>query len=247
MIPWLEPDSPFPPLRRALREPNGLLAAGGDLQAPRLTEAYRQGIFPWFSAGDPILWWSPDPRMVLVPEHFRCSRSLGKRLRRAEFEVSTDTAFRQVMRACASTLRDGQPGTWIVDEIIDAYTALHELGLAHSVECWQTGPDGVRRLVGGLYGVCLGRMFYGESMFAHLTDASKVAFAHLVKWLHHNHVGLIDCQMNTPHLASLGAHEISRDEFSIRLSNLTQQAKFDWPAGPWDFDWCTKNGSAAGI
>jgi len=249
MIPWLEPDSPFPPPSRALREPNGLLAAGGDLQPARLIEAYRQGIFPWFSAGDPILWWSPDPRMVLAPEQFRCSRSLGKRLRHRDYEVSTDTAFRQVMRACASTVREGQPGTWIVDEIIDAYTALHELGLAHSVECWHTGPDSDRQLVGGLYGVCLGRMFYGESMFAHRTDASKVAFAHLVKWLRQNRMELIDCQMNTAHLASLGAHEISRDEFSNRLLTLTRQANFDWPAGPWVFEWPvgTGTGTAAGI
>ena len=237
MIPWLEDDHPFPPLESALREPNGLLAAGGALTPERLLNAYQRGIFPWFSDGDPILWWSPDPRMVLVPGEFRLSRSLKKRLRHREFEVTTNTAFRRVMSACASTPREGQSGTWIVDAVIDAYAALHELGAAHSVECWQTGPKGERQLQGGLYGVCLGRMFYGESMFAHATDASKVAFAHLVHWLSSNQVEMIDCQMNTTHLASLGAKEITRHAFMQRLSILTARPGFAWPSGHWHFSW----------
>lgn len=237
MLAWLESDTPFPPLEKALRVPNGLLAAGGELSPQRLLDAYRQGIFPWFSADDPVLWWSPDPRMVLVPGQFKLSRSLGKRLRRRDFEVSTDTAFRAVMSACAETPREGQDGTWIVDEIIDAYSALHELGIAHSVECWQPDQNGARRLVGGLYGVCLGRMFYGESMFSHVTDASKIAFAHLVRWLQDNAVELVDCQMKTAHLASLGAHEIPRPEFSERLQRLVAKPGFAWPPGPWNFVW----------
>ena len=237
MLPWLDADTPFPPLETALRDPNGLLAAGDELTPERLLSAYQGGIFPWFSAGDPVLWWSPDPRMVLVPEEFKLSRSLHKRLRRQEFEVTTDTAFRQVMQGCASTPREGQNGTWIVEAIIDAYSALHELGLAHSVECWQTDVTGQRRLIGGLYGVCLGRMFYGESMFSHVTDASKTAFAHLVRWLRQNQVELIDCQMNTDHLASLGAREIPRTDFADRLQKLIAQAPFNWPPGPLKFDW----------
>lgn len=237
MLPWLDPGSPFPPLERALRDPNGLLAAGGDLSPEQLLNAYQQGIFPWFSDGDPILWWSPDPRMVLVPDDFRLSRSLRKRLCRGDFEVCTDTAFRAVMGACASVPRPGQNGTWIVEDIIDAYSALHELGVAHSVESWQTDESGTRRLVGGLYGVCLGRMFYGESMFSLATDASKAAFAHLVRWLGENAVGLIDCQMKTEHLASLGAAEIPRRDFSTQLKRLVAQPAFAWPAGRWNFDW----------
>lgn len=237
---WLEPGDAFPPVERAWgtrSEAPGLLAAGGDLSVPTLRDAYSHGIFPWFSEGQPILWWSPDPRMVLVPEEFRLSRSLAKRLRQAHFEISTDTAFRAVMQGCAETPRPGQNGTWIVNEIIDAYSALHELGFAHSVECWQTDDAGQRRLVGGLYGVCLGRMFYGESMFSHVTDSSKAAFASLVRWLRENEVGLIDCQMKTAHLASLGAKEIPRREFLDRLTRLTAEPGFVWPPGHWNFVW----------
>ncbi|WP_303785015.1 leucyl/phenylalanyl-tRNA--protein transferase [Azovibrio restrictus] len=215
MIPWLEGDAPFPPLEQALKEPNGLLAAGADLSVPRLLAAYRQGIFPWFSPGDPILWWSPEPRMVLFPEEFRPSRSLARTLRRGIFEVRLDSAFHQVIAACAETPRPGQSGTWITREIRQAYGALHELGHAHSVETWLEG-----KLVGGLYGVALGRMFYGESMFAWHTDASKVAFAHLVRYLKQEGFGMIDCQMKTRHLASLGAREIPRREFAERLHEL---------------------------
>ncbi|GHT91240.1 leucyl/phenylalanyl-tRNA--protein transferase [Betaproteobacteria bacterium] len=219
MIPWLQGNAPFPPLSRALREPNGLLAAGDDLSLPRLLQAYRQGIFPWFSAGEPVLWWSPDPRMVLFPDEFRLHRSLRKTLRNGFYEVRLDTAFPQVMHACAQTPRREQDGTWITDDIAAAYCALHGAGWAHSVETWMDGE-----LAGGLYGVAIGRMFYGESMFAHRRDASKIAFAHLVRFLRARGFGLIDCQMKTAHLASLGAREIPRSEFITRLTNLTQDA-----------------------
>ncbi|HQS57233.1 MAG: leucyl/phenylalanyl-tRNA--protein transferase [Gallionellales bacterium 35-53-114] len=214
MISLLHHDTPFPPVTQALHQPNGLLAAGGDLMPERLLDAYRQGIFPWFSAGDPILWWSPDPRMVLFPEEFKISKSLRKTLHKGKFEVRTDSAFEQVMRACALP-REGQDGTWIQEEIIAAYVRLHKVGLAHSVETWMEGE-----LVGGLYGVSLGRMFYGESMFSRKTDASKIALAHLTAQLKRWEFGMIDCQMNTPHLASMGAREISRREFILRLQEL---------------------------
>lgn len=214
MIPWLNPNDPFPPLDSALREPNGLLAAGGDLSPQRLIEAYSHGIFPWFNPGEPILWWSPDPRMVLFPGELKVSRSLRKTLKKRDYEVRVDTAFRQVMKACAAP-RDGHGGTWITPAMIDAYTELHRQGLAHSVETWMEG-----KLVGGLYGISLGRMFYGESMFSLATDASKIAFVHLVRQLERLGFGMIDCQMKTAHLASLGAREIPRAEFSQRLANL---------------------------
>jgi leucyl/phenylalanyl-tRNA--protein transferase len=214
LIPWLSPTTPFPPVSRALREPNGLLAAGGDLSPARLLAAYRQGIYPWFSEGDPILWWSPDPRMVLLPEEFRITRSLAKTLRNAAYEVRMDTAFRQVMEACAAP-REGQDGTWITQAMIDAYSGMHDLGYAHSVETWIDGA-----LAGGLYGMAVGRVFFGESMFMRVRDASKIALAHLVMHLRHEGFGLIDCQMETTHLASLGARPIARDEFSFRISDL---------------------------
>jgi leucyl/phenylalanyl-tRNA--protein transferase len=214
MIVLLHYDTPFPPVEQALRQPNGLLAAGGNLTPERLLDAYRHGIFPWFNADDPILWWSPDPRMVLFPSEFKVSHSLRKTLRNQVFEVSTDTAFEQVMRACAAP-RDGQSGTWIHDDMISAYTRLHRLGHAHSVETWKDGE-----LVGGLYGVAIGRMFYGESMFSRSNDASKVALAQLAAQLHRWNFGMIDCQMNTPHLESLGAREISRTDFIQNLQKL---------------------------
>ncbi len=217
MIPWLRHDDPFPPVERALAEPNGLLAAGGDLSPGRLLEAYSRGIFPWFNAGDPILWWSPDPRMVLFPEEFHASRSLRKRLRRRDYEVRYDTAFGAVMAACAAPRR-GQQGTWITPQMIQAYTRLHHLGYAHSVETWMEGE-----LAGGLYGVAIGRVFFGESMFAQRTDASKIALAHLVAQLRTWGYGLIDCQMSTRHLASLGAREIPRSRFLELLSQLTSE------------------------
>ena len=227
MIPWLEAEDPFPPVTRALREPNGLLAAGADLSVARLTEAYRRGIFPWYGEGQPLLWWSPNPRMVLFPPELRLSRSLRKRLRRRDYVIRCDSAFDAAVRACAAP-RAGQSGTWITEEMIAAYGALHCQGLAHSVETWIDGE-----LVGGLYGVALGRMFYGESMFARATDASKVALAHLVKQLARWNFGMIDCQMQTAHLASFGAREIPRAEFTRNLRELV-----NYPQSPaeWRFD-----------
>lgn len=219
MIPWLADNSPFPALESALQEPNGLLAAGGDLSPQRLLAAYRQGIFPWYSIGQPILWWSPDPRMVLFPDELKISRSLAKRLKNSDYEVRFDTAFRDVMLACAETRRPQQDGTWITADIINGYCKLHELGFAHSAETWID-----EQLVGGVYGVAIGHMFYGESMFHHVTNASKIAFVHLVQRLQKQGFGMVDCQMKTAHLASLGAREITRAEFLQRLAKLTAQA-----------------------
>ncbi len=227
MIPWLDPDDPFPPVSRALRQPNGLLAAGADLSTDRLLTAYRLGIFPWYSDGEPLLWWSPDPRMVLFPAELNLSRSLRKRLRARAFDVRADTAFEVVMRACAAP-RAGQPGTWITGEMVAAYRVLHECGHAHSVEAWLNGE-----LVGGLYGVAIGRMFYGESMYTRATDASKVALAHLVRQLSRWNFGLIDCQMKTPHLARFGAREIPRAEFMRKLGELVN---YEPSAGVWRLD-----------
>ena len=216
MIPWLRGDAPFPPVSKALHAPNGLLCAGGDLSPERIVEAYSRGIFPWFSEGDPILWWSPDPRMVLFPEELKVSRSLRKAVARGAYETRFDTAFRAVMEACAQP-RDGQGGTWIVPEMVAAYTQLHERGLAHSVESWQ-GDE----LVGGLYGVALGKVFFGESMFARRPDASKVALVKLVERLRAAGYRVIDCQQATAHLASLGAREIPRKEFARLVQESIQ-------------------------
>lgn len=210
-------ETPFPPLQQALTEPNGLIAIGGDLQAERLLEAYKQGIFPWFSPEEPILWWSPDPRMVLFPSSIKINRSLRKVIQQRPFDIRFNTDFKRVMQACAQTPRPGQPGTWISEDMIEAYHQLHLMGYAHSVEAWQQG-----KLVGGCYGVKIGRMFYGESMFHHVSNASKVAFAHLVQWLNMQQVGMIDCQMHTPLLASFGAFEIPRDRFIAQLNELVQ-------------------------
>ena len=227
MIPWLENGDPFPALRHALRDPNGLLAAGADLAPQRILDAYRRGIFPWFSPGDPILWWSPDPRMVLFPEQIKISRSLAKTLRNTACQVRLDTAFDRVIAACASTPRTGQSGTWITPAIQSAYINLHAQGYAHSVETWHGD-----RLVGGLYGLAIGRAFFGESMFAHATDASKIAFAHLCKFLAERDFGIIDCQMETAHLASLGARAIPREEYVDRLEQLVSETHGP-PAGRW--------------
>ena len=218
MIHWLRPDEPFPPVTAALAEPNGLLAAGGELSAARLIDAYRHGIFPWFNPGQPILWWSPDPRMVLFPTELKVSHSLRKTLRNRDYEVRADTSFRAVMRACAEP-RPRQDGTWIDAGMIAAYCALHEQGLAHSVETWIGG-----QLAGGLYGVALGHMFYGESMFTHAADASKIALVHLVRQLERWDFGMIDCQMPTGHLASVGARAIPRADFMRKLPELVNCA-----------------------
>jgi len=214
MIPWLEHDTPFPPVQSALEEPNGLLAAGGDLSSERLLDAYRHGIFPWFSEGDPILWWSPDPRMILFPAELKISRSLGKTLRNRSYEARFDSAFDEVVAGCAAP-RKGEPGTWISGAMIEAYRGLHRLGYAHSVETWIDGD-----LAGGLYGVAIGRVFFGESMFSRARDASKIALAALVAHLESAGFGLIDCQMRTPHLETLGAREIPRRRFSRLLEEL---------------------------
>ncbi len=226
MIPWLDKHTPFPPVYRALLEPNGLLAAGGDLSPARLLDAYRHGIFPWYSEDQPILWWSPDPRMVVFPAEFSPRRSLVKVLRNRTYEVRCDTAFEKVMRACAATPREGQDGTWITDEIVRGYCRLHEAGHAHSIETWIAGE-----LVGGLYGVNLGTAFYGESMFSHVTDASKIAFAHLADFLREAGCGIIDCQMKTSHLASLGAREIPRVRFASLLAEHVPRP----PISGWSF------------
>lgn len=226
MIPWIEPGIPLPRASLALDEPNGLLAAGLDLSPERLLEAYRHGIFPWYSEGQPVLWWSPDPRMVLFLDEFKMSRSLAKTLRAARrdnrWSITHDRAFPEVMRECARP-RPGQEGTWINADMVSAYHALHERGNAHSVEVWRN-----EHLIGGLYGVAIGRMFYGESMFARETDASKTALASLVYALRRAEFRVIDCQQNTRHLASLGAREIPRSEFLELLAGLTAWPPADW-------------------
>lgn len=228
MIPWLPPEPNFPPVEAALTAsagPDGLLAAGGDLSPQRLLAAYRHGIFPWYSSGDPILWWSPDPRMVLFPGEMHISHSLAKTLRNAPYTVRIDTAFAGVIHACANTPRKGQPGTWINPAMVAAYRELHRLGYAHSVETWIDG-----RLAGGIYGIALGRVFYGESMFSCVPDASKIALAHLCAYLKRREFGIIDCQMETTHLISLGARLIPRRDFVAALDVLTLA---DEPPGLW--------------
>jgi len=202
----LTEDLLFPP--PALAEEDGLLAVGGDLSKDRILLAYSMGIFPWYSEGSPILWWSPDPRLVLIPEELKVSRSLGQVIKKEVFIVTMDTAFDRVIRSCAEINRKGQQGTWITEEMVGAYIALHCAGYAHSVESWQNGE-----LVGGLYGIALGKAFFGESMFAIKSNASKVAFVTLVKYLKKLNVSFIDCQVTTEHLKSLGAKEVGRIEF----------------------------------
>jgi leucyl/phenylalanyl-tRNA--protein transferase len=226
VIAWLEDDNaPFPPTTRALgadSDAPGLLAAGGQLTVERLEAAYRHGIFPWYSRGQPVLWWSPDPRMVLRTAEFRLHRSLKKTLRaflrQPGCEIRFDSAFEQVIALCAATPRQGQRGTWIVPQLRRAYTAWHRAGRVHSVETWHDD-----KLVGGLYGVGIGAMFFGESMFAHATDASKIALAALVAFARAHGIALIDCQQATTHLASLGAREIARDAFERHVAIATTQ------------------------
>jgi leucyl/phenylalanyl-tRNA--protein transferase len=235
VIPWLRgPDDALPDTRRALppgSEAPGLLAAGGELTPQRLREAYSKGVFPWYSEGQPVLWWSPDPRMVLLTDEFRLKRSLRKTI--AKFirtpgnEVRIDSAFRQVISACAGTPREGQDGTWIVPEMVEAYVAWHKLGTVHSIETWMGGE-----LVGGLYGVSLGRMVFGESMFSHRTDASKIALAALVCFCREHGVAMIDCQQRTGHLASLGGRELPRTEFEQRLTRGLGEPPID----EWTYD-----------
>ncbi|MFZ5797514.1 MAG: leucyl/phenylalanyl-tRNA--protein transferase [Desulfobulbus sp.] len=211
----LSPAIAFPP--PAMAEPNGLLAVGGDLSPDRLLAAYSQGIFPWYGEGDPILWWSPAPRLVLFPEEFHLSRRLARLLRQNVFSLSTDRAFRKVMENCAAIRSATRTETWINADMIAAYCRLHQLGFAHSIECWQGSA-----LVGGLYGVLLGRVFFGESMFSSTSNASKVALAGLVRIAGASGIRMIDCQMRTAHLVSLGAREISREDFQRALAKQVQ-------------------------
>ena len=224
MLKLLERAESFPPVETALREPNGLLCAGADLTVDRLRAAYRHGIFPWFSGDEPILWWSPDPRMVLFCDELRITRSLSKSVRNKGYRVTADTAFEEVLLGCASP-RNGEPGTWLGKAMRRAYLALHRAGHAHSLETWRGNE-----LVGGLYGVAIGRMFYGESMFSRATDASKVAVVALVALLRERGFPLIDCQQRTPLLASFGAREIARRQFLRRLAALVNYPE---PPGKW--------------
>jgi leucyl/phenylalanyl-tRNA--protein transferase len=232
MITWLRhPDEPLPATRHALgrdAEAPGLLAAGGDLTPRRLEEAYSKGVFPWYSAGQPVLWWSPDPRMVLMVDEFKLARSLRKTIARfirtPGSEVRIDAGFEAVIRACASTRRDGQAGTWIVPEMVAAYLAWHGRGYVHSFETWIDGE-----LAGGLYGVAIGRMFFGESMFTHRTDASKIALAALICFCREHGITMIDCQQRTGHLASLGARELPRAQFErLLIPRVREPAIADW-------------------
>lgn len=217
-IPWLNPyNLQFPAVETALNDPNGLLAVGGDLSPERILAAYQRGIFPWFNPDDPILWWSPSPRTVIYPDQLHISKSLRKILRKGIYRVTFDNCFEDVMRACAAP-RTYADGTWISEEIITGYTALHRQGFAHSVEVWQEN-----QLVGGLYGMALGKVFFGESMFSYADNASKFGFAHLVRQLHNWNFQLIDCQVANDHLFSLGAIEIPREEFQKILVNFVHE------------------------
>ncbi len=223
MIKIMKPGDSFPDPRKA--SPSGLVAIGGDLKPATILEAYKKGIFPWYSEGDPILWWSPDPRMVLYPEDLKISRSLKKILRKNVFEVRFDTDFERVIKTCATIPRKEQDGTWILPEIIEAYTELYRLGYAHSVETYLNGE-----LVGGLYGVSIGKVFFGESMFSKISNASKVAFVHLVNFLKERDFHFIDCQVSTNYLASFGAIEIPRSRF---LDELSEAIKKPFKQGKW--------------
>ena len=231
-IPWLDPQNyNFPPITSALTEPNGLLAAGGDLHPKRLIQAYRLGIFPWYEESQPILWWSPSPRAVLFPAEIHISRSLKKRLRQGIYRVTCDTVFTDVVQACANVVRKGPQGTWITNPMLEAYTELYTMGVAHSIEVWR-GDE----LVGGLYGIAIGRIFFGESMFSRCTDSSKVALVSLAKQLQTWGFALIDCQISNPHLLSLGAVEISKEQFHTILdTNIDSNSPQYW-SNSWSSD-----------
>jgi len=216
----------FPPPHLATKE--GLLAVGGDLHPSRLLVAYKNGIFPWYSDGDPILWWSPDPRLVLYPQDLIVSRSLGKTIRKNVFQVTLDIGFRQVIGMCASIRTETRESTWISREMIEAYCRLHKLGYAHSVEVWHE-----RKLVGGLYGLCIGGCFFGESMFSAMSNSSKVALFYLCRFLNAWHIDLIDCQVPTDHLIRMGARNIARSDFILQLNQALQQPSL---TGPWNFN-----------
>jgi len=227
-IPWLEEDLEFPDISSALTDPDGLLAAGGDLSIPRLIKAYQQGIFPWFDDDQPIMWWSPNPRCILFPENVHISKSLRKKLNKNIFTVTFDKDFQSVIQQCADS-RQATTGTWITDDMQEAYLALHEQGTAHSVEVWMED-----KLVGGLYGLALGRCFFGESMFSSTTDASKVAFVYLCNQLREWGYAIIDCQVENPHLFTLGAENIPRSEFQTILENNTHKKP---KPHNWVFNW----------
>ena len=214
----------FPDVSQALTEPDGLLAVGGDLSASRLLEAYRRGIFPWYEEDQPILWWSPNPRCVLYPNQLHLSKSLKKTIRKTLYEVTFDKDFTSVIHGCAE-LRKEQDGTWITPEMVNAFENLHELGIAHSVEVWHK-ENGLTELVGGLYGIAMGRVFFGESMFSRRTDASKVALVYLSEKLLKQGFNLIDCQVYSEHLASLGATTIDRQHFSQHLNDSIDDPRF---------------------
>lgn len=222
MIPFLGPSDPFPPVEQALDNPDGLLAAGGSLSTRRLVDAYQRGIFPWFNEGDPILWWSPDPRTVLRPEAIHVSRSLRKTLKKRAFLITIDRAFGRVVDGCAAP-RGGDQGTWLNVPMRRAYAALHAAGLAHSIEIWMDG-----KLAGGIYGVALGRVFFGESMFTRRTDASKIGMVRLAAQLDRWQFPLIDCQLETDHLMSLGAEQVSRRQFVAAIERLTREPAPEW-------------------
>jgi len=222
---WLADKDPFPPVKMAFNEPNGLLAAGGDLSPDRLEDAYRQGIFPWFSDGDPILWWSPDPRCVIFPERLHISKSLRKKLNQCLFKVTIDQDFGQVIAHCAKCRKD----TWITKEMSNAYNIMHLRGIAHSFEVWHK-----KKLVGGLYGLGIGRLFFGESMFSLMTDASKIAFVYLCNQLYHWGYPMIDCQLENSHLTSLGAETIPRNEF---LAIINDNIENEPPDSNWNLEW----------
>jgi leucyl/phenylalanyl-tRNA--protein transferase len=222
VIPFLGPSDPFPPVDQALDHPDGLLAAGGTLTMKRLVDAYRHGIFPWFNDGDPVLWWSPDPRTVLVPSRLHVSHSLKKRLKKENFLVTIDCAFARVLDGCAAP-RANELGTWLTPQMRRAYTSLHIAGLAHSIEVWMDGE-----LAGGIYGVAIGRMFFGESMFTRRTDASKIAMVRLAAQLDRWQFPMIDCQLETDHLISLGAEHVPRRRFVKEVERLTREPEPTW-------------------
>ncbi len=228
---WIDPTSPptsFPGIEAALKEPDGLLAVGGDLHSERLLCAYERGIFPWYVEGQPILWWSPDPRCVLIPGQFHLSRRLARDIRRSALSTTANSAFERVIRACAEP-REHQDGTWITKDMMDAYCRLHDEGWAHSIEVWHDD-----RLVGGIYGVAIDRVFFGESMFSRETNASKIAFLALCKWGSERGIRLVDCQVESPHLLTLGATTLPRNEFATRLRELcsSRTPMAGLPAGP---------------
>ncbi len=235
MIPWIRPGSnaPFPPVADALSEPNGLLAAGADLSPGRLLEAYRHGIFPWYAEGEPILWWSPDPRLVIYPDQVHVARRLARRIRAGGFRLTLDAAFEEVIEACSAP-RERQRGTWITPEMNAAYRVLHRMGHAHSLEVWQG-----ERLTGGIYGVALGRAFFGESMFHRADDASKIALVALCAILDHHRFGVLDCQLESAHLRRLGGVALERRRFVALVAGLTASEHLvgDWHSLPVPIQW----------